>query len=200
MAKQKKQEATSPKSILVPSLKTRILGLDLSLTGTGYCLFRGNMDALEMDLVDPGKLKDFNRLDSILNAVMSHLAVIAPGDALNSTLVVMEDFSFASKGSGLFQIAGLGYIIRYELWRQGIDFVLVPPTVLKKFVTGVGNADKSIMLKEIYKRWEADINDDNIGDAYGLMRIGRALLGLDTGLPAFQKEALKGIVEVDSGH
>jgi hypothetical protein len=27
------------------------------------------------------------------------------------------------------------------------------------------------MLKEIYKRWGADFNDDNLGDAYALARM-----------------------------
>lgn len=172
--------------------------MDLSLTGTGYCLYLNPIKSKafpisvpDMGVIDTNKLEGLERMDHILNKIMDTIEDHPVDDCPNSTLVILEDFSFASKGASLFQIAGLGYLVRYRLWRQGIDFILVPPTVLKKFVTGAGNSDKSIMLKEIYKRWGTDINDDNIGDAYGLMRIGQAILGWDEDLTQFQKDALK---------
>ena len=172
----------------VLSNKSKVLGLDLSLTGTGWCL--NDKEALSMGLIETDKMEGLPRIDFILQEIR-HKFTIAPVDTTKTTLVILEDFSFASKGSSLFQIAGLGYIVRHWLWKNNIDFILVPPTILKKFVTGAGNSDKSVMLKEIYKRWGADINDDNIGDAYGLSRIGRALLEWDTELVGFQKDALK---------
>jgi Holliday junction resolvasome RuvABC endonuclease subunit len=180
MANSKKNQ-TLPPSTYQHSNKKKVLGLDLSLTGTGWCL--NDKEELQTGLIETKKMLGLERIHFILTEVMKLIDI--------ETLVVIEDFSFASKGSSLFQIAGLGYIIRHELWSQGIDFILVPPTVLKKFVTGAGNSDKSVMLKEIYKRWGADINDDNIGDGYGLSRIGRAVLEWDTELVGFQKEALK---------
>jgi crossover junction endodeoxyribonuclease RuvC len=109
----------------------------------------------------------------------------------SDTLVVMEDFSFASKGASLFQIAGLGFLIRHWLWKHDVQFVLVPPTVLKKFVGGAGNIDKNLMLLKTYKLWGQEFSDDNICDAYGLSRIGRALLSWDNDLTAYQHDALK---------
>lgn len=155
----------------------------MSLTGTGWCV--NTQSDLQMGLIDTDKMTGLERMKHILVEINSKL-----GKEDEKVLIIMEDFSFASKGASLFQIAGLGYLVRYHLWEQSIPFILVPPTVLKKFVTGVGNSDKNVMLKEIYKRWGADINDDNIGDAYGLTRIGRALVGWDTALVGFQKDAL----------
>lgn len=190
MAKQKKQEPISETLTCPLSNKKRILGLDLSLTGTGWCLW-GCEYQHDEGLIDTDKMLGLARMDHILSSIMEKLETHPTDQGPGNTLVVMEDFSFGSKGSSLFQIAGLGYIVRYRLWSQGINFILVPPTVLKKFVTGTGNSDKSVMLKETYKRWGADINDDNICDAYGLARIGRALLEWDKDLVGFQKDALK---------
>lgn len=167
----------------MPFTPARIVGLDLSLTATGYCIV-DRQDGLKFTtgIVTAGKLLGLARIDSILSQVSSF---VDP-----HTLVVIEDFSFGSKGQAVFQIAGLGYLVRHCLWKQGIPTLFVAPSTLKKFVTGAGNSDKSVMLKEIFKRWGADINDDNAGDAYGLARIGMAHAGIDADLTAFQKEAL----------
>jgi crossover junction endodeoxyribonuclease RuvC len=191
MVKTKKKELISEVSISQTSIK-RILGLDLSLTGTGWVL--DDTLSLNMGLIDTDKMEGLARIDHILNKIAEVLNLSSDykNHLPSEVLVVIEDFSFASKGSGLFQIAGLGYLIRWWLYKQGVKFILIPPTVLKKFVTGVGNADKNIILKEIYKRWGADINDDNIGDAYVLTKIGRAQQGWDKpeNLVAFQKAVL----------
>lgn len=188
MAKAQMSEPISVKWTCPHSDKKRILGIDLSLTGTGYSLW-GSQYSHDEGLINTDKMIGLARIDHILNDIMYLIDI--EHKAGTELLVVMEDFSFGSKGSALFQIAGLGYLVRHWLWKENIDFVLVPPTVLKKFVTGVGNSDKNVILKEIYKRWGEDINDDNIGDAYGLARIGKALLEWDTDLVGFQKDALK---------
>lgn len=189
MAKQKKQEKISVPSTSLLLQVNRVVGLDLSLTGTGWCDHLAS--GYSTGLIDTDKMEGLARIDYILKQIQNRI-----GTDFTKVLVVVEDFSFASKGSSLFQIAGLGYIIRHWLWSQGIQFKLVPPTVLKKFVTGTGNSDKSVMLKELYKRWLVDFNDDNIGDAYGLSRIGMALVGWDTELTKFQEAALEQLEKV----
>lgn len=160
----------------------RIVGLDLSLTATGYYVF-DTPPKMDGGLLETGKLDGLARMDSILSQVDSLV------DPL--TLAVIEDFSFASKGRAVFQIGGLGFLVRHRLWKQGIRTLFVAPTLVKKFVTGAGNSEKSMMLKEVYKRWGADFQDDNVADAYALARIGRAYLGWeDKPLTSFQKEVL----------
>jgi crossover junction endodeoxyribonuclease RuvC len=169
---------------------TRIVGLDLSLTATGYSVIDLPGTYFNTGVLEPGKLTGLARIDLILNYVV--------GFAKTGSLFVIEDFSFGSKGQAVFQIAGLGFIVRHALWKLGIQTIFVAPTTLKKFVTGAGNSDKSVMLKEIFKRWGADINDDNAGDAYGLARIGMAHAGIDTELTAFQMEALAKVKKTES--
>jgi Holliday junction resolvasome RuvABC endonuclease subunit len=48
----------------------------------------------------------------------------------------------------------------------------VPPTSLKKYVTGKGQGvPKSQMLLHVYKKWNVDITDDNAADSYALARL-----------------------------
>ena len=53
--------------------------------------------------------------------------------------------------------------------------IQVPPSTLKKYVTGRGNAQKSEMLLQVFKRWNVEFNDDNAADSYGLARIACSL-------------------------
>ena len=84
--------------------------------------------------------------------------------------VCIEGISFGSKGSGADALAALNYVIQIFLHENNIPYDIVPPSKLKKFVCGNGQAKKNIMLKEIYKRWGEDFNSDDIGDAYSLAR------------------------------
>jgi len=186
MAKQKKAEKTS--LVLTSPNTKRILGLDLSLTGTGWVLWTSDY-TWDSGLIDTDGMSDLTRMDHILTEISNKIPVNELKQS--DTLVVMEDFSFASKGASLFQIAGLGFLIRHWLWKHDVQFVLVPPTVLKKFVGGAGNIDKNLMLLKTYKLWGQEFSDDNICDAYGLSRIGRALLSWDNDLTAYQHDTLK---------
>jgi len=188
MAKQKKVEKTLEvsTSLSFPKAK-RVLGLDLSLTGTGWVRW-GSEYQWDSGLIDTNKMTGMERINYILTDIQSRIST--PEETKN-TLVVIEGYSFASKGSSASAIHELGGIVKYWLWREEIPYILVPPTVLKKFVGGAGNIDKNLMLLKTYKLWGQEFSDDNICDAYGLSRIGRAIIGWDTEFHAYQKEALK---------
>jgi crossover junction endodeoxyribonuclease RuvC len=87
--------------------------------------------------------------------------------------------SYGSRGSSVFQIAGLNHIVRWWLYRQGYKWLDVPPSVVKKFATGKGNSPKSVMIKAVYKKWGFDVSDDNLADSYALARFHRAYLAGD---------------------
>ena len=67
-----------------------------------------------------------------------------------------------------------GGVIRFLLISKypKAKFLEVPPTTLKKFVTGSGKGEKSLMLKEVYKTYNFDTNNDNIADAFALCKLG----------------------------
>ena len=68
-------------------------------------------------------------------------------------------------------------MLRREFRNAGIVYQEVAPTQAKKFLTGKGNCDKNLILKEVFKRYHIDVDDDNVADAVNFNMIGRALLG-----------------------
>jgi len=55
--------------------------------------------------------------------------------------VYLEGYSMGSTGR-VFNIAENAGLLKHYLFRNNIDYTVVPPTVIKKFATGKGNANK----------------------------------------------------------
>jgi Holliday junction resolvasome RuvABC endonuclease subunit len=45
----------------------------------------------------------------------------------------------------------LSGILKWKLWERGINVEIVPPTTLKKWATGKGNADKKLIYDTFQK-------------------------------------------------
>ncbi len=56
------------------------------------------------------------------------------------------------------------------MFKKNVNFKIIAPGTLKKFVTGDGRAKKDLMLLKVYKKWGVEFSDDNLADAYGLAR------------------------------
>lgn len=68
--------------------------------------------------------------------------------------IVIEDYAMGAKGK-VFHIAENCGLLKHKLYKQGIKFVTIAPTALKKFATGKGNADKCAM-------YDAFVNETGI--------------------------------------
>lgn len=67
------------------------------------------------------------------------------------------------------KLGELGGIVKLAWYKaSGNDPVIVAPTVLKKYVTGKGTASKKEMIAAVNSKWNTDIKDNNIADAFGL--------------------------------
>lgn len=77
---------------------------------------------------------------------------------MNPGPIVMEGYAFSATGM-TYQIGENAGILKYELGNAGYLVYTVPPTVVKKFATGSGNAQKHAMtlaFLEVYpeaKSW-----------------------------------------------
>ena len=151
----------------------RSMGLDISMRGTGVIIQDTKTEAVLCEKViksNSNKLPNgpglwvHNR-----DIVMELVAQYEP------TVVYIEDFAFgqANKAHALGANAG---VIRTGLYEMGVDVHLVGPTVLKKFVSGKGNCSKDVIIKEVWKRWKYDTNDNNLADAYALSEMGAMYL------------------------
>lgn len=72
------------------------------------------------------------------------LSRIPPG-TLN---VYIEDYAMGAKGK-VFGIGETSGILKYVLWNNNIPYKTIPPTVIKKFATTKGNANKN----QMYEAW-----------------------------------------------
>lgn len=132
-----------------------VVGIDPSLTGTGVATAAGTLTIVT-------KAGDRKRLQLIHDAVFSAVE--------DADLVVIEDLPTHAHGAGLTGMAQ--GVIRLACIRHDAPFATVPAATLKKFATGKGNATKSDMRLELYKRAGIDLRDDNQVDAWWLRQVG----------------------------
>lgn len=177
--------------------RSMIAAFDLSFTGTGWAYQRQTV------LGNPGPLFNTGLITSDpKNRPLDRMIAIAEKviNVLHSTerakVVVLEGFAHG-RAFQAHQMGGLGYIVREALQDNGFRWIEVAPSALKKFVSGSGNANKDVMLKNVYKRFAFDTNDHNIADAVGLLYVGLAIEGLWEPTTAEQRAVID---QIKGGH
>jgi hypothetical protein len=63
----------------------------------------------------------------------------------------MEGYSMGSKGQ-VYNIGENGGLLKHKLWKSNISFINPPPTTVKKFFSGKGNAKKDFMFHALVER------------------------------------------------
>lgn len=155
----------------------RILALDLSLVRTGVCEPDGATSCIVT-----GKLRGMPRIDAIARQVQA----LARG----VDLVVIEGYSFGSKGRSVFDVAELGGCVRFLLHRLGVPYVDVAPSSLKKYAAGKGNCGKDMMIAAAIRRFGFAGSDNNEADAFLLWCLARHAYGCPVvAVPAVQAAA-----------
>jgi crossover junction endodeoxyribonuclease RuvC len=149
-----------------------IIGLDMSLTEPGWAKYNIEKKELTSGVIDVKQYKGLIRINAIVEAINDLYE-----DSIDTEhhLVILEGYSFGSKGAAVISIGELGGVVRYELWKNKTKYIEVAPTSAKKFLTGTGTAQKSVIIKEVYKKYNIDVNNDNEADAINLAYIGRAI-------------------------
>lgn len=184
-----------------------VVGIDPSLTSTGIVVLRNGELGKALTTKNEPKLGTIERVRRIyeqINNVIENLSTCYVNAYIGDkrmirweppSLIVIEGFSYGSKGRGVFDIAYLGWRIREELERyrteDDIPWLEVSPSQVKQFATGKGNANKEVVLQQVYKRWGVELTDNNQADAYVLAQIGRAYLGEVDGLTDFQQKVVR---------
>ena len=131
----------------------RVVGIDYSLTSPCVCVFEGETFSytqckfyfltdnkkydVDVDNIHGDLHKDYNtEQQRHYNITQWALSLVEDGDK-----VYIEGYSMGSKGL-VFNIAENTGVLKHYMWKRGIDFTAVPPTVIKKYATGKGNANK----------------------------------------------------------
>ena len=164
-----------------------ILALDLSLTATGICHPDGSTGTFKT-----GKLRGMERLLRIRDTVSERIEM--PGTVQCTDLVVIEGYSYGSKGRAAVSLGELGGIVRMFLWEWGTPYVEIPPSCLKKYLCGKGNAGKDDVLQQAVMRSGRVFGDNNQADAWVMWQMALAHYTPDSPLlvpmPAAHRTAL----------
>lgn len=152
-----------------------VMGIDPS-TYTGVVVLKGGELATAKVVTFPDA-EGIKRLQLIATSVWSLVEEYQPDQ------VFIEGYAYGNKFS-LVLMVEIGTVIRYSLYQQGRSWWNVPPTQLKKWVTGKGTAKKKDMATFVKNRWGFTSPSDDVVDAYALARLGWEHLstGLDVKL------------------
>ena len=117
-----------------------IVAFDLSLTSSGWADASGVGVLVPPATVDRG----IARLRWIRDAVLDRVT--------GAAVVVLEGYSFASRGRAMVSLGELGGAVRCGLADSGVSWADVPPSCRALFATGKGNASKQAVLAEAIRK------------------------------------------------
>ncbi len=165
-----------------------IMGIDLSLNGTAITILNIGMDDYRIEhqvfafssikslkkkfpdniIYQDKELKGVERLEFINKEINDIIENKRIGPYISD--VAMEDYSFASIGRQ-FSIGELGGVIKLLIYSWNKSLTIYKPTEIKKFISGKGNAPKSTILLEVYKKFGIDFSiydssSDDVADSY----------------------------------
>ena len=175
-----------------------VVGLDLSLTMTGIAcnhdadpmgwLWRVRSKGTKADTLDERAQRLGNLAHRIIGDVTQRLDAVPD-------LVVVEAPAFAQVSGSHHDRSGLWWLVVEPLCALVCPVVEVPPTTLKKYATGKGNASKDEVLAAIIRRYPmCNPLDNNEADALALMAMGLDHLGEPLAdVPAVNRQALDAV-------
>lgn len=158
----------------------QVVGLDLSLTATGYCSVTGETETLSSKQQEMDRIRDLTEQLSVRlfgpNTPQFLLEEFAD-------LVVIEDYAF-SRGGHAHEVGELGGVVKNLLIEMSQPYVLVGPSSVKKFATNKGNANKIEMGVAAAKLGQEFGGDDNRCDAWWLREMALYRYGAGATAPA----------------
>ena len=146
-----------------------MVGLDLSLTSTGYAIGENGRARPGLLVPPDGRNRGVRRLAWVRDAVLELAA--------SAELVAIEGYSFSSKFSHAHALGELGGVVRLALAEAGAVMVEVPPKCVKLFASGKGNASKDEVLVAAVKRLGYGGHSKDEADALWLLMMAGAHYG-----------------------
>jgi Holliday junction resolvasome RuvABC endonuclease subunit len=154
----------------------RVLGIDPSLSGTAFVLkVDGKVEDYWFftDVVRTSRASDhaiLNKASGIerLNRIYDFYMQLTR--TVKFDRVGIENYAFGAKSNSVFQIGGCGELLRLHTYRSSIPYKEYEPSVVKKFGTGDGTAQKSQMVLAAFKEGfdvsEYGKNGEDLADAF----------------------------------
>lgn len=147
-----------------------VMAIDPSLNSSGVAYRRRG--TLVASCIGSGGHKGLRRIAYVRDCVAQYLDRVSP------SLVVFEGYAlgFRGKSNTIFDLGELGGTLKLLILERGIDILLVPPTTLKMFITGKGNADKAAVSIAVQRTLGVTFSTSDQYDAAGLFTMGEAYL------------------------
>jgi len=168
------------------------LGVDPS-TKTGIAIVDSVKGVLlRKEIKVPKGQKGLRRAVTISDVIVAVIREYKPD------VIAIEGYGYGNAHT-LATLVEVGTIIRLCLQVEADGYYEVPPTSLKKYVTGKGNCKKDLMLLEIYKRFGCETTNDNEADAIGLAYLALSMKRQGPELPKVNMSALDKLEFRESG-
>lgn len=142
------------------------VGLDPSYNGFAIVVIDKDANIIEQKLLSSESEKEVEERIIDLEKGFEFIPNII---CLHSVFV--EGPSYSSNGAFQIQMGALHFFLRIFLFKHNVNYKIIAPGTLKKFVADTGNAKKELMLLNVYKKWGVEFKDNNLADAYGLARM-----------------------------
>ncbi|MGI6878795.1 crossover junction endodeoxyribonuclease RuvC [Microbacterium sp. gxy059] len=169
------------------------VGLDLSLSSTGIATITSAFTTVARVKTKPAGSSSrdkANRLDRIIGLIRAEIP------RTDDTVVAVEGPAFASNDRGAHMRGGLWWMVRSMLEDDALDVLVIPPSNVKKYATGRGNAGKDEVLAATIRRYpDVDITGNDEADAYVLAAMAARYTGhpIEASLPEAHLAAMKGV-------
>tara|TARA_S200002703_G_C3765990_1_gene235777 strand:+ start:179 stop:763 length:585 start_codon:yes stop_codon:yes gene_type:complete len=157
-------------------MKLNIAGIDYSIRSPSICIFAGaNTEEFSFKNCLFYFLSDIKRHDRmyLLNIFGSSFKIFSEESERYDSIsawaldklqgcdrVSLEGYSFGSQSNRLFQIAENAAILKYKCYQNALPLDIVPPSQIKKFATGKGNASKEDLYVSFLEETGVDIRKE----------------------------------------
>lgn len=171
-----------------------VIGLDLSLTGSGVASSNGWCDRVGTPDITTRSLGErIIAVDYLVDQVITLVA--------RPVLVCIEIPAFSRAGGGALERGSLWWLVVRRLTGAEIPIAEVAIQHRMRYATGKGAASKGAVIDAVARRWPMweTGGDDNLADAAVLAAMGADRLGHPLAvMPATHRKALDGVRWPDS--
>lgn len=151
----------------------KFVGIDLSLASTGVCVLDDEGNLLESHAIKTkprgqSMLRRFERYDEIIDRICD----LGVGNDGYCTAAI-EGYSYGNHIKGLGPLIECGGLLRMKMLIHPLvlESTEVPPSCVKKWATGKGNATKQQIILDIACRYGVEFRIDDEADAFCLAKI-----------------------------
>ncbi len=157
-----------------------VLGVDPSLTNTGIVYMRdgqaciGEIVSKDTPHTHHESAMRLGRLYASMRDSIQQIGKVS--------VVAFEGYAFGSMNQRE-AMGEAGGVLRLAALHEGCRIIVIPPTSVKKFVTGKGVAQKDVMRLAIFKRWGFEHKSEHVLDAYAVAKVATSMLLMERGEP-----------------